>query len=186
MPALDIRVDAREHHRKQRRKQDLPQLEEQQSQTAHQATAHGATLATDVPAHAIALGQEAMELSRNGCGLSAATGHRSLDLLAAECRGLRIRRVEPAEGRSRARRAHVATAPCDSYQLDAAVLGRAGHDVLALYSEKELELIHDFISRSLAVGIVQTERIGAMPELPRRPRFKLEARVFGQRVRVTI
>src|SRR6185436_7411659 len=46
---LDVRVDAREHERDQRGQQHLPQLEEEEPQTAHETTAHVRTLARTVP-----------------------------------------------------------------------------------------------------------------------------------------
>jgi DNA-binding MarR family transcriptional regulator len=68
-------------------------------------------------------------------------------------------------------------------------LSRGGNDTLSRYSDKELELILDFITRSLAVGVANAERIEAMPERPKlatRPRFKFKAKVLGQRVRIKI
>src|SRR5437867_12577481 len=93
MAPFDVRIDAREHDRDDRREQHLPQLEEQESQTAHEATAHGGTLATDVPAHATHVRRrtdEARPRPAQGPRLDPSSGRRGCPMPNARGPGTRF------------------------------------------------------------------------------------------------
>src|SRR5690349_23828970 len=46
---LDVVIDAREQHREERRRDDLPDLEEDEAQASDEAATHARTLARNVP-----------------------------------------------------------------------------------------------------------------------------------------
>ncbi|OLC82106.1 MAG: hypothetical protein AUH72_07780 [Acidobacteria bacterium 13_1_40CM_4_65_8] len=64
-------------------------------------------------------------------------------------------------------------------------MARATREVLASYSEKELELMLGLLTRLRDVGIAETERIMAMPERVSGTRkVNIKARVLGQKIRI--
>ena len=63
----------------------------------------------------------------------------------------------------------------------------AASEVLASYSEKELELILDFLQRMRDMGLTQTARVVAMSERAvGRRKVNIKARVLGQKIRIRI
>jgi DNA-binding MarR family transcriptional regulator len=115
-------------------------------------------------------------------GLTSGAVTRLIDRLAAS--GHARRRADPTDRR----RVLVEATPAAMRAAEPfyGPLARAEHEALSRYSEKELELILDFVNRSRAVAVAHAERIEAMPERPKRPRFKFKAKVLGQRVRIKI
>lgn len=65
-------------------------------------------------------------------------------------------------------------------------LSRASEKLLADYSERDLEVVLDFLRKAYAVGVAETERIQSMPETARRPRLKFKTKILGQKIRIKI
>lgn len=115
-------------------------------------------------------------------GLTTGAVTRLIDRLAAD--GWVVRRGDPAD-RRRVLVEQTAAARKRSGPYFAP-MARAAGEVLASYSDKELELIFRFLERMREMGLAQTERVLAMPETTpaRRKHVDLRARVLGQNIRV--
>ena len=59
-------------------------------------------------------------------------------------------------------------------------------DFLARYTDAELGLIAGLLDHMLEWGRLQTARIEALPDKPRRTPIKIQGRVLGQRVRIKL
>ncbi len=58
--------------------------------------------------------------------------------------------------------------------------------ILDRYGDKELELVARLLRDMYDFGVRHAERIGALPNTPRRKRVKLERKILGQNVRVEL
>ena len=107
---------------------------------------------------------------------------RLVDRLVAD--GWVVRRGDPSD-RRRVLVEQTAAARKRAAPLFSPMAHGAG-EVLATYSDRELQLILRFLQRMLELGVAQTERVLAMPEERRHRRVDIRARVLGQKIRVRI
>jgi DNA-binding MarR family transcriptional regulator len=117
-------------------------------------------------------------------GLTTGAVTRLIDRL--ESHGIARRRADPDDRR----RVLVEITPM-AHKTAAPFYGpieRESAQLLAGYSEKELELILEFARRSYEFAKRHTERVEQMPSRPPRPRHRVnfKGRVLGQTVRVRL
>jgi DNA-binding MarR family transcriptional regulator len=65
-------------------------------------------------------------------------------------------------------------------------MARGATEFLARYSDAELALIAELLEHMTAFGRVQTDRIQALPDKPRRKAINVKGRILGQKVRIRI